>query len=90
MAIDVEVGHVAVQPLAYVVCQPTDREDVGRGVEHHALVRTKPLLSQYFGCDRLQARIVGPKGMGLPADGIAALAELRRLTTHTSMIPEPA
>ena len=64
VAIDVEVGEVAVHPLADMVGQPAHRQNVRRGVERKPVFGAQTLLGQHLGGDRLQARVVSPKGMG--------------------------
>jgi hypothetical protein len=64
MAIDVEVGEVAVQALADVVGQPADCQNVRRGVEREPVFSAETPLSHHLGGDRLQMRVVGAKGMG--------------------------
>ncbi len=58
VAIDVEVGHVAMHPLAHMVGQPTHCEHITRAIERQAVVRTEPLLGHHLGGDRLQAGVV--------------------------------
>ena len=43
VAIDVEVGHVAVHPLAHMVGQPAHGKHVAGAIENQAVVRTEPL-----------------------------------------------
>ena len=64
VAIDVEVGEVAVHPLADMVGQPANGQNVGGGVEREAVVGAETLLGHHLGGDRLQTLVVGPKGMG--------------------------
>ncbi len=64
MAIDVEVGEVAVHPLTDMVGQPAHRQNVRRGIKRKPIFGVQTLLGQHLGGDRLQARIVSPKGMG--------------------------
>ena len=61
VAIDVEVGHVAVHPLAHVVGQPAHGQHVGRAIEREAVFRAEPLLRHHFGGNRLKPRVIGLK-----------------------------
>ena len=58
MAVDVEIGQVAVQPLAHQVGQITHRQDIGRAVERHAVVERKALAGFHLFPDRHKTRIV--------------------------------
>ena len=64
VAIDVEVGEVAVHPLAHMVGQPANGKHIGESVEREAVFGAETLLGQHLGGDRLQARVVGLKCMG--------------------------
>ena len=48
VAIDVEVGHIAVQPLAHQVRQPAHRQNVAAAVERHAIVEAEPLAALHL------------------------------------------
>ena len=61
--VDVEVGDVAVHPLAHVVRQPADRQNVARTVQRQRVVFRQPLLRHHLLGDSLQPRIVRLKGM---------------------------
>ena len=52
VAVDVEIRHVAVQPLAHQVGQVAERQDVGGAVERDAVVERQPLA----GLDLLEDR----------------------------------
>ena len=71
VAIDVEVGDVAVHPLAHVVGQPPDGENVARAIERQRVVLRQPLLRHHLVGDGLQACVIGLKRMLLP--GLAGL-----------------
>ncbi len=64
MAIHVEIGEVAVHPLADVVGQPADGQNVRRGVEREAVFGAQALLSQDLGGDWFQTRVICSKGVG--------------------------
>ena len=59
VAIDVEVGDVAMHPLAHVVGQPAHREHVLRSIESQAILGVEALARHHLGGNRLKARIVG-------------------------------
>ena len=71
VAIDVEVGHVAVHALAHVVGQPAHGQHVAGTVERKAVVKTEALPGEHLGGDGLKAGVVGVEcvawGTGRPA-----------------------
>src|SRR5664279_3122113 len=69
VAVHVEVGDVTVHPLANVVRQPTDRQDVTRAVERKRVVSRQTLVSHHLVVNWLQASVVGLKGMKLLGGG---------------------
>jgi hypothetical protein len=85
VAIDVEVGHIAVHPLAHMVGQPAHRQYIGGAVEHQTLVEVEPLASQHLGGNRLKARVVALKGVALKA---GSLAGIRCFSLHNTIIPK--
>ncbi len=88
VAIDVEVGHVAVHPLAHVVGQPAHGQHVVRAIEREAVVGAEPLLGQDLGGDGLQPRVVGAKGMRRRGRLFADFQRVGRQWGHALMIPE--
>src|ERR1700756_2820746 len=48
MAIDVEIGLIAMHALAHVVGQPADSEDVPGSVERKRVIRTEALTSKHL------------------------------------------
>ena len=64
VAIDVEVGKVAVHPLADMVGQPAYCQHIRRGVKREAVVSAEALLGHHPGGDRLETRVIRPKGVG--------------------------
>ena len=58
VAIDVEVGVVAMQALAHLIGQPSHRQDVPGLVEHRPIVGAQALARKDFVADRQQARVV--------------------------------
>ena len=61
MPVDVEVGDVAMHPLAHVVGQPAYGQNVAGIVERHAIVEAQPLAGEDLLRNRLDARVVGTK-----------------------------
>ena len=58
VAVDVEVGLVAVQALAHQVGQVAERQDVGGAVERQAVFEGQPLARFHLVADRLQTGVV--------------------------------
>ena len=56
MAVYVEIGSVAVQPLAHVVGQPPDSEDVARAIERHRVIFGETLFGHDLVVDGPQPR----------------------------------
>ena len=65
MAIDVEVGHVAVHALAHVICQPAHGQHVRRPIECQPVVEVEPLAGHHFGGYWLKPRVVAAERVGL-------------------------
>jgi hypothetical protein len=63
VAVDVEVGDIAVEALADEVSHPADGEDVAGAVEGDAVVEGEALAALDLGGDGLKGRIVGLKGV---------------------------
>jgi hypothetical protein len=63
--VDVEVGSVGVHPLADMVGQPPDGENVTRAIERQRIFGRKALLRHHLFVDGLQPRLVGLKGVDL-------------------------
>ena len=59
VAVDVEVGLVAVHAFAHVVGQPADGEDVAGAVEREGVLLAEAFAGQHFLLDGVQARVVG-------------------------------
>ncbi len=78
VAIDVEVGHIAVHPLAHTVGQPAHGQHVRGAVEYESVVEAQPFTVHHLGGNVLQPRVVRAKGCGM--GGSASLA------LHTPMI----
>ena len=54
VAVDVEVGDVAVQALAHQVGQVAERQDVGGAVERHAVLERQPLAGFHLFADGIE------------------------------------
>ncbi len=80
MPVDVEVGGVAVQPLANVIGQPADRQDIAGAIERQRVVGREPLLRHDFVVDGSQAGVVGLERVKLLGAG--------RIRHNTSMISQ--
>src|SRR5580704_9521530 len=65
VAIDVEVGAVAVEALADVVGHPSDGENVAGAVERERVFGGEAFAGKHFGVNRLETRVVGLKRVGL-------------------------
>ena len=65
MAVDVEIGNVAVQALPHKVCQPAYRQNIARPVEREAIVEIETLICQNLFCNRPQTGVVGLKAVAL-------------------------
>jgi hypothetical protein len=63
MAIDVEIGAVAMHALADVVGHPPDGEDVAGAVQCEGVVRGEAFAGKHFLVNRLKARVVRLKSM---------------------------
>jgi len=48
VAIDVEVGYVAVHPLAHMVGQPANGQHIRRTVKRQPVVEVEPLTGQHL------------------------------------------
>ena len=57
VAVDVEVGRVAVQPLAHEVGQVAERQDIGGAVQRQAVLEGQPLAGFHFVANRDQTGI---------------------------------
>src|ERR1019366_2907037 len=71
VAVDVEVGDVPVHPLANVVRQPADRQDVTGAVKRQRVAARQALVRHHFVMNGRQARVVSLKGMNLLGAGYA-------------------
>ena len=80
MAVDVEIGNVAVQAFTHKVCQPAHRQNIARPVERDAIVEIEALICQNLFRNRLQTGIVGLKAVTLRRKSTGA--------AHLSMILE--
>ena len=58
MAVDVEVGGVAVHPLAHGVGHPANGQDVAAAVERHTVVEAEALPRIHPGRNRPQRRVL--------------------------------
>src|ERR1039458_8624212 len=86
MAVNVEVGDVAVHPLANVVGQADNLQNVARAVERKSIVSREPLLSHHLVMNWAQARVVGLKGMNfLGAGGVRYGGHLFNHTAASSL-----
>ena len=65
MAVDVEVGHIAVHALTYVIGHPPNGQNVGRLKKCHPLLPAQPLAGNDLLRDGTQAQVIGLKGVGL-------------------------
>ncbi len=83
MAVDVEICHIAMHPLAHIVGQPADRQHVRRSVEHQPIFVTEPFVGQNPGGDRLKPWVMAPKSM---APERRLFAGFRSLSAHNEMI----
>jgi hypothetical protein len=63
VAVDVEIGNVAVQAFADKVCQPSYGQDIAGSVESDAIVEIEALVCQDLFRDRPQTGIVGLKAV---------------------------
>ncbi len=61
VAIDVEVGYVAMHPLADMVGEPADCEYVVRTVQSQPILGVETLTRLYFGGNRFEPRVIGAK-----------------------------
>ncbi len=59
--VDVEVGDVAVHPLAHCVRHPSDGQNVAAAIERDAVLEAQPLARRDLLGDRLQRRIVASR-----------------------------
>ena len=85
VAIDVEVGHIAVHPLAHMIGQPAHRQHVGGAVEHQTIVEVQPLAGQYLGRNRLKALVMALKGVALKGGSVAGIP---CFSLHNTIIPK--
>ena len=58
VAVDVEVGDVAVQALPHQVGQVAERQDIGGAVERQAVVERKPLAGFHLSANGIKTAIV--------------------------------
>ena len=58
VAVDVEIGDVAVQALAHAIRHPADAQQIGRAVERHAVVETQAFAGVRLFANRLEAGVV--------------------------------
>ena len=65
VAVDVEIGGVAVQALAHEVGQVAEREDIGGAEQGEAVFESQALAGFHFGADRNQTRIIDDNLHGL-------------------------
>src|SRR5207302_10359653 len=56
MAIYVEIGNVAMHPLAHMICQPTHGQDIGGTIKSYGILKTEPLAGNNSFGNRQQAR----------------------------------
>ena len=59
MAIQVEIGFIAVQALADLVRQPADRQNIARTIQGQSVVSIEAFASQHLLMDWHKAGIVG-------------------------------
>ena len=64
--VHVEVGDVAVHPLAHGVGHPSHGQDVRAAIERHAIVEAEPLTRLHPGRNRAQPRVAGLEAMPRP------------------------
>src|SRR5262249_19278802 len=65
--VDVEVGHVAVQPLADMVGQPAHRQDIRRTIQGYSVIKGEALMGEDLVGDGQQAAVIGLKPVCLRA-----------------------
>jgi hypothetical protein len=68
VAVYIEISSVAMQAFANVVGRPTQSEHVSSAVESESVGGIQALAGNHFIVDRLQARIVGLKWVGMARD----------------------
>ena len=76
--VHVEVGDVAMHPLAHCVRHPADGQNIAAAVERHAVVEAQPLARLHLRRNRPQRSIIRLKRMARPwgNDRIAHIAIL--------------
>ena len=65
VAVDIEVSDVAVHPLANMVRQPADRQNVTRAVERQRVVSRQTFVRHHLVVNGPKARVVGLEGVKL-------------------------
>ena len=58
VAVHVEIGDVAVKPLAHQVGQVAERQDIGGAVERHTVLERQALAGFHLAANRVQTGIV--------------------------------
>ena len=86
VAVDVEVSLVAVHAFAHVIGQPADGENVAGAVEREGVGCVEAFAGKHLGVDRLEARVVGLKGVswGHPLDDTARRSGTPTVRTVTA------
>src|SRR5580658_5304432 len=83
VAIDVEVGHVAVQALAHKIRQPAHGQYVIGPVERKTLFAAETLARHHTRGNRLQPLVVGAKRSGSERDARARFAAALSRRLHS-------
>src|ERR1700676_61829 len=65
VAVDVEVGLVAMHALAHGIRQPADGQDVGGAIERESVVGIQTLMGEDFVLDSTKSTVVALKGVAL-------------------------
>src|SRR5947207_2842629 len=63
MAVYVEIGNVAMHPLAHLICQPTHCQNISRTIESYRILKAKPLAGKNLFGNRQKARVICLKPM---------------------------
>ena len=65
MAVDVEIGVVAVHPLANEICQPAHRQNVARAVKGEGIIGLRRSWASTLSLIGIKPTVLGLKGMAL-------------------------
>ncbi len=63
MAIDVEIGHIAMHLFPHIIRKPANSQHVLRPVERDSVFKAEPLPGKYLRSDRLERWVIRSEGM---------------------------